>query len=344
MNANRQTKQRKVLRWFWAACTLALLAGGALASEATATPSISRNEIMSRAFSARYQPYGQTGTHVKSYEPDVTHSEPVIDCSGLVQKSWQVPEQIYPGRWDPPTEPTAEYSAAAFATGGTHWYTISSGSLIGGDALSSGNHAVLYVYTGTDWWIIDASGSPVDCVQYRLWPTGWSKSSYQAVRRYGLDANYENETILDNPTGLQTGGSITYEHSCQYFHDWDKSSQITGYYGKDYQHRWGTGTGAEATVRWSPRLFKTGQYKVYMRWPANSTYATAAKVTIKNALAGDYICYVNQTANGGVWNYLGQFQFNAGYTPSDGSVTISTYTTPTSKHVIADSVKLVFQY
>lgn len=128
----------------WATLLLVLGFLGPLAPEALATPSISRNEIMARAFSARYTPYGQTGSHVKSYFPESWASEPVIDCSGLVQKSWQVPEQIYPGDWPP----SKEYDADSLDGNGDHWYTINQGSMVRGDALSSGSHAVLYVYTG----------------------------------------------------------------------------------------------------------------------------------------------------------------------------------------------------
>lgn len=71
-----------------------------LPATADAAPYITRGEIMSRAFSALDTTYSQAGTHPKSWKPSEEYSEPQVDCSGLVQKSWQVPEQIYYGRWN----------------------------------------------------------------------------------------------------------------------------------------------------------------------------------------------------------------------------------------------------
>lgn len=118
------------------------LAGLCLAGPAHAR-SITRGEIMARAWSAQYTPYGQTG-HYKSYAPDEyydeggeTSDEPYIDCSGLVQKAWQIPDQIYPGQWNPPSVPAVEYPAASFTSNGSYWTVIAQGALATGDAHSN---------------------------------------------------------------------------------------------------------------------------------------------------------------------------------------------------------------
>lgn len=78
-----------------------------------------------------------------------------------------------------------------------------------------------------------------------------------------------------------------------------------------------------------------------MWWPANTTYATAAQVQIRN-FYGLATTWVNQTVNGGTWVTLGTYYFGTGYNTATGSVTITTIGTPTNKHVIADAVR--FEY
>ncbi len=269
-----------------------------LPAAADAAPYITRGEIMSRAFSALDTTYNQAGTHPKSWKPNEVYSEPQVDCSGLVQKSWQVPEQIYYGRWNEGTSPTAPYSATDLAGDGPHWGPTSKSALLVGDCLASASqeHATLYVYTDNynQWHIIDASGIGV---KYRTWP--YDPAAYNATRRDNVSSGYTIE--LDNPTAWQIGGPVTYtygSHTCNHFQDWSKSSQIAGFLGLDYQHQWGTASGTLKRARFTPRLFETGFYYVDVRWPQNSTYATNAKVIIMSAAADDSWRYVNRTQGG----------------------------------------------
>ena len=300
---------------------------------------------------AQYTPYGQTG-HYKSYAPDEyydeggeTSDEPYIDCSGLVQKAWQIPDQIYPGQWNPPSVPAVEYPAASFTSNGSYWTVIAQGALATGDALSTSEHTILWVMNSGDWKIIDASGT-MGKVLYRTWPAGYNKADYTAARRSEVSSGL-NEIILDNPTAKQTGGSITYTvngHTCPCFFDWSKSSQMPDRYGIDYQHQWGTGTGTEKKVRWTPRFFHSGSasYHIYIKFPSNSTYATGAKVIVKDNTDYDSVHYVNQT-QGVTWYYLGTKTFDMGYSTTNGTIILTTYGTPTNQHVIADAVRFVKQ-
>jgi RHS repeat-associated protein len=61
------------------------------------------------------------------------------------------------------------------------------------------------------------------------------------------------------------------------------------------------------------QLPQTGSYKVYAKWPASSANATDATYTVSYQ-GGATAVTVNQRVNGGQWNLLGSFPFNAGGT------------------------------
>jgi len=78
-----------------------------------------------------------------------------------------------------------------------------------------------------------------------------------------------------------------------------------------------------------------GYYEVAMWWTEFTSRSTAAPVEIQTAFGIQYLT-VNQQTNGGKWNPLGQYPFEAGQTYS---VTIRTLTDNTT--VSADAVRLV---
>jgi hypothetical protein len=320
-----------------AAICLALMLLLSLDAAAQAIAATSRGEIISRAFSALETPYSQTAYHCKSYLPDELLDEgsgncadsPYTDCSGLLQKCWQVPTQLYPGE-----VPSTQYNASMFKACQTgDWYAIGQSSLVKGDGLASTSHCMVYVKTisGT-WWIIEAVGPVV----YRPWPYWYSASSYQAIRRSNIEGTYATEVLLDNNTARQRGGTVDYCGS-GVFQDWSKSTSISGYAGIDYQHQSGTGTGTEATARYTPWLPQSGYYNVYMWTPVYSTYSDNVKVTVQDTY-GTSVYYIDETIYPGAWKGLGQHYFYDSYNPSSGSVTISTYGSSGSEHVIADKI------
>jgi len=67
-----------------------------------------------------------------------------------------------------------------------------------------------------------------------------------------------------------------------------------------------------ATFRWRPNLPADGKYKVYAWWTSHSKRSTNVPYTIQHS-AGKAKVTVNQRNNsqGGRWNHLGTFQFNA---------------------------------
>jgi hypothetical protein len=126
------------------------------------------------------------------------------------------------------------------------------------------------------------------------------------------------EIIKDNPSATYVG-------------TWPTSTSTAGYYGSNYQtHAAGTGSN---TATWSFTVTTAGSYKVYARWTALSNRASNAKYTV-NSAGGATMVTVNQQANGGSWQSLGTFTFNA------GSYSIR-LTDNANGYVIADAVRLV---
>ena len=77
------------------------------------------------------------------------------------------------------------------------------------------------------------------------------------------------------------------------------------------------------------------EYAVYARWPADRGYNPATPVGIKTASGLEWTT-VDQTQNGGRWNYLGTYEMTAG---SENKVLFSRWS-PAGGYVIADAVKL----
>ncbi len=112
---------------------------------------------------------------------------------------------------------------------------------------------------------------------------------------------------------------------------WTKSTSIPGYFGSGYRHN-GHVTGTTATF--TPTLPAGGAYDVYLRWTAEPNRDSAVKVTV-NHKNGSSILSVNQEIDGGEWNLLGTYEFDAG---ASGSVVLEALRGGDSDHVIADAV------
>ncbi len=89
-----------------------------------------------------------------------------------------------------------------------------------------------------------------------------------------------------------------------------------------------------ATITWRPNLERSGQYKVYAWWTSEAGRATAAPYVINHAGGQDTVT-VNQTVNGGQWNLLGIYPFEAG---TASTVKVSNQAPGT---VSADAVRVV---
>ncbi|WP_261305285.1 right-handed parallel beta-helix repeat-containing protein [Paenibacillus andongensis] len=136
---------------------------------------------------------------------------------------------------------------------------------------------------------------------------------------------YEHPTVLidnSNSTRVTKTGA------------WTVSSLSNQKYGADYLHDGNAGKGSKS-VTFTPNILTTNTYDVYMWWNADTNRANNVPVTV-NYAGGTYSTTVNQQANGGKWNLIGSYTFNAG---TSGNVVISN--SGTTGFVIADAVKFV---
>ncbi|MCP3138585.1 golvesin C-terminal-like domain-containing protein [Pyxidicoccus xibeiensis] len=131
-----------------------------------------------------------------------------------------------------------------------------------------------------------------------------------------------NEVIVDNSRLSSSDKTGTWVHS----------RSTPGFHGYNYVHDNNDGKGS-ATATFTPDLPVAGTYNVYARWTASESRSNNVPYRITSK-AGSAVVYRNQRVNGGAWQLLGTYPFNAG---TGGNVVISN--AGTSGHVVADAVR-----
>ncbi len=263
------------------------------------------------------------------------------DCSGLIIKSWEVPDTLYWKEEDdrygsscPPINNnliTNRYQAADFYAAGAYWTQPSWSTRKRGDAAShtgSFNHVVLiqipnYPEPGRDVvYEAPSTGSKVHRTYYTYIGT------WHAARRTYTTASSDHTHELDNPTAPMSGPDSVF--------GWRKSTSNTPYSGEDYQFAYGSDT---AHVRWVPWFERTGWYSVYARYSTAGSRTAQAKYYLHSDY-GDYTVTVDQRSNNGLsgWKYLGLFHFAYGYEKFNGAVDLYAPTLD-GGNIVADALK-----
>ncbi|MFH0979929.1 MAG: family 10 glycosylhydrolase [Planctomycetota bacterium] len=134
------------------------------------------------------------------------------------------------------------------------------------------------------------------------------------------------------------GQSIIIDNSDPQFQilagSWSIGTSAPGHWGADYRFRSTTGAGASyGAVEWRPDLPAGGGYQVAIYYPQGPNRADNAPFTVYFA-GGSQFFYVNQKIQGGQWNVLGTFYFEAG---AGGYVMLTNEANPDV--VIADAVQ-----
>ncbi len=132
-----------------------------------------------------------------------------------------------------------------------------------------------------------------------------------------------NDIIIDNPQATISGS-------------WSTGSSSADKYGGDYRYK-SQGSGG-AYLQYTPNLAVAGDYQVYAWYPQGGNRPSNAPYAVTYS-GGTEVVRVNQQSNGGRWNLLGTFQFNAG---SAGYVRITDDFVHDSKVVLADAIKFVY--
>jgi len=124
------------------------------------------------------------------------------------------------------------------------------------------------------------------------------------------DSMIIKEIISPDPKNPQIIVDNT-DAACTFDSSWPTSVYSGGYIGTNYMQDGNTSADATKWAKWTPTIPKAGKYRVFMNWTEGGGRPTIAPVEIQTA---DSISNttVNQTANGGMWNYLGTFRFVAG--------------------------------
>ena len=129
------------------------------------------------------------------------------------------------------------------------------------------------------------------------------------------------EVIVDNANCTKTG-------------TWTNSTGIAGYQGVNYIHDNNANKGS-LTATFTPNLPVAGTYNVYALWSADASRANNVPYTITYN-GGSAPVTKSQQVNGGTWQLLGTYPFNAG---TGGKVVVSN--AGTSGYVVADAVRFV---
>jgi hypothetical protein len=143
------------------------------------------------------------------------------------------------------------------------------------------------------------------------------------AKDYGdwINGFYTGEFILDDS-----------DPGASFVGDWVYLAATGSNYGDSYYYNDTLGDGD--TFIWTPDLPAAGNYRVYAWWTEDVDRATDAPYTINyNGGSGSETVDMNQQANGGRWNLLGTYYFEA-----DGSETV-VLTDDADGKVIADAVK-----
>jgi hypothetical protein len=98
---------------------------------------------------------------------------------------------------------------------------------------------------------------------------------------------------------------------CAFNKTWLLSNGVVGFYGLDYAYI--SSTSANDYAKWTPDIPADGNYRIYMRWTEHVNRTTAGPVEIAH-MEGVSKAIVNQTINGGKWNFLGAYQLTKGNT------------------------------
>ncbi len=113
---------------------------------------------------------------------------------------------------------------------------------------------------------------------------------------------------------------------------WTRATDTEADQRYGFSFRYAPSGNGSSTAEFRPNLPESGKYRVYALWTAHANRATDTPFTIRHA-GGDTLVRVNQEENGGVWNELGTFDFDA-----DGESHVK-ITNEANQFVIADAVK-----
>lgn len=265
------------------------------------------------------------------------------DCSGFVQKVWEVPDTLWYKEENPDNTNYNGYRfvAASFGSSSTWWNHRSSFSARAqGDALvsQSQGHVVLLDTPNYGGYNLDSVYEAPD-TGLKVRRITKDVTKYSASARNYLEALGTNVQVVDNPTVDQSGPDSVI--------GWRVSTSNTPYSGENYQYVYCNET---AHARWVPYIAVAGNYKVYVRYStASSRTAQAAyqiHYTDSSGRSLSDLQTIDQRSNGGTdnWVQLGTrtYYFAQGWSKYNGAVDLYSPTGEgSSRNIVIDAMKFV---
>jgi len=207
------------------------------------------------------------------------------------------------------------------------------GALTGASIFVSPGHGWYYSTTLNRWAtqrgntnnIIEDLSNGEACLNWLvkyLWNAG---ARVYTVRERDLQTNMV--IVDDGGAGFSTTGS------------WS-SATLSGAYNGSLR-RTTTVTGSPtATARFTPNIPQRGYYAVYVwyRTAGIGTTTSDARITIHH-VGGSTVWMQNQNRDGYTWKYVGTYYFEAGSSPSTGSVVVDNQSSTAGHYVVADAVR-----
>jgi RHS repeat-associated protein len=134
-----------------------------------------------------------------------------------------------------------------------------------------------------------------------------------------------SEEIVRDNTQTGTGTNTSYTGT------WGTATTPYGYYGTNYRTAAKDTSTNPAKATWRPNA-PAGTYKVYARWPGNTTHSAKASYTITHS-TGQTSVSVDQRQDASQWAYLGSFAL--------ANTSTITLTAQNDGIVAADAIKVV---
>lgn len=131
------------------------------------------------------------------------------------------------------------------------------------------------------------------------------------------------DIVIDNPAALVAGS-------------WSTGTSATDKYGDNYYFK-GQGNGS-AYLQYTPSIQTAGNYDVYTWHSQGSNRTLGAPHVVTHAQGTDTV-YINQEMNGGAWNYVGTYSFDAG---SSGYMRVTDAFADGGQVVIGDAIAFVY--
>ena len=101
--------------------------------------------------------------------------------------------------------------------------------------------------------------------------------------------------------------------ACTFDAPWPTSVYAPGYYGSNYTQDGDAIADPNKWAKWTPSIPSSGTYRAYMQWTSGAGRPTVAPVEIQSADSISHLT-IDQSINGGKWNYLGAYNFSQGNT------------------------------